>query len=59
MALVAMLIYVNAFVLVPKLLDRKKTALYITGLNTIYGNIDSSNEIARNILIKCGELFKG
>lgn len=31
-ALVAMLIYVNAFVLVPKLLDKKKTALYITGL---------------------------
>lgn len=28
-ALVAMLIYVNAFVLVPKLLDRKRTALYI------------------------------
>lgn len=32
MALVAMLIYINAFVLVPKLLDRKKTGLYITCL---------------------------
>lgn len=31
-ALAAMLIYVNAFVPVPKLSDRKKTALYITGL---------------------------
>lgn len=32
MTLVAMLIYVNAFVLVPKLLDRKKTGRYIISL---------------------------